>query len=102
MTPTQAQNRQTAFAILTKHPNCLRDDVPLDDLIEDIAAALTAAAEVDETGFPPKFVLAIQRATIERCAQVADSFKGDMAMMPVADASKHIAAAIRALATEGK
>lgn len=42
MTPTQAQNRQTAFAILTKHPNCLRDDVPLDDLIEDIAAALTA------------------------------------------------------------
>lgn len=32
--------RQTAFKILSKHPDCLRDDVVLNDLIDDIALAI--------------------------------------------------------------
>lgn len=35
--------RQIAFNILTRHPDCIRDDVSLNDLIEDIAAAITEA-----------------------------------------------------------
>ena len=37
-----AQARLVAFHILTKHPDCLRDDVPLNELVEDIAVAITA------------------------------------------------------------
>jgi len=35
-----AQARLVAFHILTKHPDCLRDDVPLNELVEDIAVAI--------------------------------------------------------------
>ena len=32
--------RHMAYKILTRHPTCLADDEPLDDLIEDIACAI--------------------------------------------------------------
>ena len=32
--------RATAFNILTRHPECLRDDVTLNDLMDDIAIAI--------------------------------------------------------------
>ena len=35
-----AEARQIAFLILTHHPDCLRDDVSLNDLIEEIARAI--------------------------------------------------------------
>lgn len=35
--------RHQAFNILTRHPDCLRDDVVMDDLIDDIAARLDDA-----------------------------------------------------------
>lgn len=41
-------NEQIAFNILAKHPDCLRDDVPLQDLICDIADAIGGAAMVAE------------------------------------------------------
>ncbi len=37
------QARQAAFNILSRHPDCLKDDTPLEDLIEDIATAIQAA-----------------------------------------------------------
>lgn len=33
-------SRTIAFQILTRHPDCLRDDVSLSGLIEDVAAAI--------------------------------------------------------------
>ena len=42
--PTAA-SRQIAFVILTQHGDCLLDDVSLNDLIDDIAAAIDAAKE---------------------------------------------------------
>ena len=33
--------RQQAFEILRRHPDCLRDDTVQDELLEDIAAALS-------------------------------------------------------------
>lgn len=44
-TPSEGEARQRAFNILSKHPQCLRDDEPLQDLIEDIAIAIRAAAQ---------------------------------------------------------
>jgi hypothetical protein len=45
--PTPAA-RAIAFKILRKHPECLRDDVVMNDLIDDIAAAIdSVAAEVE-------------------------------------------------------
>ena len=41
-------NEQIAFNILTKHPDCLRDDVPLQELICDIADAIGGAAMAAE------------------------------------------------------
>lgn len=38
-----ADARCTAFKILTAHPECLQDDTPLQDLIEDIALAIVHA-----------------------------------------------------------
>ena len=40
--------RQTAFNILTRHPTCLTDDMPLNDLIDDIADAIDKAGEQKE------------------------------------------------------
>lgn len=37
--PTEAA-RHAAFSILQRHPDCLRDDVVLNDLIDDIATAI--------------------------------------------------------------
>lgn len=41
-------NEQIAFNILAKHPDCLKDDVPLQDLICDIADAIGGAAMAAE------------------------------------------------------
>ncbi len=38
--PAMNDARNTAFQILIRHPDCLRDDVSLNGLIEDIAAAI--------------------------------------------------------------
>ena len=35
--------RQQAFSILTRHPDCLKDDVSMNDLIDDIAERLDDA-----------------------------------------------------------
>lgn len=35
--------RAKAFNMLTRHPDCLQDDYPLQDLIDDIAAAIDEA-----------------------------------------------------------
>lgn len=40
--------RQEAFNILTRHPPCLRDDVSLSDLIDDIATAIDKARHSGE------------------------------------------------------
>lgn len=32
--------RAEAFRVMTRHPDCLLDDVPLDELLEDIAQAI--------------------------------------------------------------
>lgn len=37
-----AATRQRAFGILQRHPDCLRDDVMLNELIEDIAEQIEA------------------------------------------------------------
>jgi hypothetical protein len=37
---TVEEARQIAFTILIRHPDCLRDDVSLNDLIEEIAQAI--------------------------------------------------------------
>lgn len=42
------QARQQAHDILMRHPPCLRDGVPLDFLIEDIAAAIDGTAAAPE------------------------------------------------------
>lgn len=39
-------HHQIAFSIVTRHPNVLLDDEPLDDLIESIAAALQDAFDL--------------------------------------------------------
>jgi hypothetical protein len=39
---TIEEARQIAFSILTHHPDCLRDDVSLNDLIEEIAQAIVS------------------------------------------------------------
>ena len=44
MTEPTAKERQTAFEILRRHPPCIQDGVPLEDLIEDIAQAIHDAA----------------------------------------------------------
>lgn len=45
-----AKSRQIAFDILTRHPPCLADDVPMSDLIDDIATAIDrASGETVET-----------------------------------------------------
>jgi hypothetical protein len=36
-------SRQTAFNILKRHGDCFADDVSLNDLLDDIAAAIDAA-----------------------------------------------------------
>ena len=41
-------NEEIAFKILQRHPDCLRDDVVLNDLITDIADAIGAAAMAAE------------------------------------------------------
>jgi hypothetical protein len=43
-----ASARQIAFSILTRHPDCVQDDVSLNDLIDDIAAAIDAALTLRE------------------------------------------------------
>lgn len=40
------QARGIAFGILRKHPDCLQDDVVLDELLEDIAQAVLAGVNI--------------------------------------------------------
>lgn len=42
----KSPHHQIAFSIVTRHPNVLLDDEPLDDLIEDIASALQDAFDL--------------------------------------------------------
>lgn len=50
MTQTEIEMlaKQSAFNIIKKHPECLRDDEPLQGLIDDIAAAIVAASHVND------------------------------------------------------
>lgn len=43
---TEGEARQSAFYVLTRHPDCIRDDVSLNELIEGIAKQIVAAAQV--------------------------------------------------------
>ena len=38
-----ADGRLTAFKILRRHPDCLKDDVSMNDLIDEIAEAIYRA-----------------------------------------------------------
>jgi hypothetical protein len=78
MTPTPAQIEAAAqsFVLWSENSNA----IPTDELNDAIAAALTAAAEVGERGTDhddghgwERMVMAMQLATIERCAQVAEN-----------------------------
>lgn len=69
------QARQIAFSILTKHPDCLRDDVSLSNLIDDIAAAIAVPLKAREA-------LAAAQPYI---AKRADSFGSDWAAAELLD-----------------
>ena len=42
MAEPSTEARQEAFNILARHPDCIRDDVVMNDLIDDIAQSLDA------------------------------------------------------------
>jgi hypothetical protein len=44
MAEPSTESRQKAFAILIRHGDVLQDDASLNDLIDDIAAAIDGAA----------------------------------------------------------
>ena len=40
--------RSAAFEVIMRHGDCLQDDVPLDDLIEDIAQAILKGVNISD------------------------------------------------------
>lgn len=69
--------RQAAFRILQRHPPCLRDGVPLNDLIDDIAAAIDNASSLKRGQRHMTHAEEVWNAAIEEAAKVAEShFRG--------------------------
>lgn len=103
MKPTKAQIEVAARAIFENMSDIDGDEADWillqDDCIAGAKAALTAAAEVER--YTPATAKDIwdeaKRATIERCAQVVNSYDGSL----MDSTRKNLIAAIRALKDEG-
>lgn len=48
MAEPTAKARVKAFEILRRHPECLRDDTVMDDLIDEIARAIDIASAIND------------------------------------------------------
>lgn len=69
-----AESKMIAFRVLRNHSDCLRDDVNLDDLIDDIASELDTAVA---TGAEANMQLLLE--ALRNLANCADEFEADTA-----------------------